>query len=129
MRYDEFSGPGSLSLSQGWDRWLGIVEPQIEAGALVQGMEDAIQGDLRLVIARQQREHKGRDRLTQRTSHKRGTRPLYAAAHEDPVVTLYLCTHHRHWVSSSQQINLDKVGPTAKDVSTLALVLLPPLFV
>jgi hypothetical protein len=76
MRCDAFSGPGNISLSQGWDRWLGIVEPQIEAGALVQRVEDAIQGDLRLVIARQQGEHKGRDRLTQRTSNERGTRPL-----------------------------------------------------
>jgi hypothetical protein len=76
MRCDKFSGPGSISLSQGWDRWLGVVEPQIEAGALVQRVEDAIQGDLRLVIARQQGEDKGRDWLTQRESNKRGTRPL-----------------------------------------------------
>src|SRR5262247_240449 len=128
MRCDEFSGPGSISLSKGWNRWLGVVEPQIEAGALVQRMEDAIQGDLRLVIAGQQREDKGRDRLTQRASNKRGTRPLQASTHQDPVVTLYLCTHHRHRVSSPQKINLDEVGPTAKDISTLALVLLPPLF-
>ena len=129
MRCDEFSGPGSFSLSQGWNRWLGIVEPQIEAGALVQYMENAIQGDLRLVITRQQGEHKSRDRLTQRTSNKRGTRPLHASTHEDPVVTLYLCTYHKHRVSSLQKINLDEVGPTAKDVSTLALVLLSPLCV
>src|SRR5215510_14133790 len=53
MRCDECSGPGGISLSQRWDRWLAIVEPQIKAGALVQRMEDMIQGDLRLVIARQ----------------------------------------------------------------------------
>src|SRR5262245_11314130 len=104
MRCDEFPGPGSISLSHGWDRRLAIVEPQIEAGALVQCVEDAIQGDLRLVIVRQQGEHKGRDRLTQRASNKRGTRPLNASAHEDPVVTLYLCTYHRHRVTSPQQI-------------------------
>jgi len=52
MRCDEFSSPGGISLSKGWDRGLGIVEPQIEAGALIQRMDDTVQGDLRLVITR-----------------------------------------------------------------------------
>ena len=38
-------------------------------------MGDAIQGDVKLVIARQQGEQKGRDRLTQRACNERGPRP------------------------------------------------------
>ena len=49
VRRDEFLGPGSIGPSKGWDRRLGIVKTQIEAGASVQTMEDAIQGDFRLV--------------------------------------------------------------------------------
>jgi hypothetical protein len=63
MRCDKFSGPGSISLNKGGNRWLGVVEAQIEAGALVQRVEDAMQGDLRFIIARQQGEDKGRDWL------------------------------------------------------------------
>jgi hypothetical protein len=48
----ELLGPASIGPSKGWDRRLGIVKTQIEAGASVQNMEDAIQGDFRLVVAR-----------------------------------------------------------------------------
>ena len=51
-------------------------QPQIEAGAMVQRVEDTIQGDLRFVIVRRQGEDKGRGWLTQREGNKRGTRPL-----------------------------------------------------
>ena len=88
------------ALGKGWDGWLGIVEPQIEARTLVQRMEDAIQGDLRLIITGQQRERKGRHRLAQRESNQPGTRPLYASTHQDPVIALHLCTDYRHRVSS-----------------------------
>jgi hypothetical protein len=126
---DEFLGPGSIGLNKRGKRWLGIVEPQIETGALVQRMQDAIQDDLRLVITGQQRQCKGRDGLAQRKSNKQGTRALYASAHEDPVITLHLRPNHRHWVSSPQEIQLNEVGPTAKDVPTLPLIIFPPLFV
>jgi len=59
-----------ISPSKGWDRRLGIVKTQIEAGASVQNMEDAIQGDFRLVVAREQRERKGRDWLVQGESNQ-----------------------------------------------------------
>jgi hypothetical protein len=34
------------------DRRLSIVKPQVEAGAPVQSMDGAIEGDFRLVVAR-----------------------------------------------------------------------------
>src|SRR5262245_8909681 len=34
-RRDDLLGPGSIGSGKGWDRWLGIVKTQIEAGTSV----------------------------------------------------------------------------------------------
>jgi hypothetical protein len=52
MGCDEFLGPCRIDPSKGRDRRLSIVKPQVEASALVQSMEDAVQGDFRLVVTR-----------------------------------------------------------------------------